>query len=1046
MKLHIIKTNTTLEGNRGLIDRIKMLDKGSCQHIFVVPDRFTLSVEKEICERYCENGSFNIDVVSFTRLAKKTLKNNMDKCLSKEGTVILLNKILSKINCSLNYYDGINSYTFAKEMFASIASFRNSGITPEDLVAKAQKLEGSTKAKILDIATIYSSYIEGLTGFDDTITRIDRYIENLEIDTNIKDTHFYILGFNVLSYQQMTLIKKLIAKAKSLNIAFAFESGGENGSLFVKHQAEELEEYCSLCGGDISTENRFEVLKPPFSTIHKKLFSYAESPINCTAEEREKIKIFCQSNPYEEVKSVAQEIAYLIREEKYRYKDIAVACNDENYLPIIDEMFLRMDIPHFVEKKYFDKNSVIIKYLYILFDIFMSNCDVKFVLKLVKSPLLNFDREKIEIFENYCLEYNINYSRFLSKFSLGECQIAEEIRGKIVGYFVKIPKESTVKEYCEFIQNILSGDNIAKYIEENSVSQDMVINAGTNIDDYLEVIEDLALLNGESCMEIGDFVEFVKTCTDELGHGLLPQYIDSVFVGNTDHSRFSQIKSLFVVGASSGNFPKASGDKVILTALDCELMRASELKVFPTPIESNALEQFVVIDLVSKASDKLYVSYSLTNFAGEKSSPSEGVKELAFLANKQNIGGLLEQHSFTEEEKLCYLVVNPKNGYYEFLRKGFDIKYENSVKKYLENNGYFAEKNEEEEEHCDYEKFFFKKNAQGEYTTSISQLERYFTCPYKHFLDYGLKIRERKEGTLKPLDVGNIVHNILEDFFKQYGLIVKSITNIEEKINTAVNKEFSKKEYQGFFEVATNKYLLAKVNRETKRLLSYLVENLMHSEFVPRDIEVSFGSNGKEGIPLNVGKKDFILTGKVDRVDVMNDNVLVIDYKTGSTNEALKEVFYGNKIQLYMYLKKYMDDGYQPGGVFYLPTNSDYSKEGKNYSMLGQMLDNQDMLCAIDDRAKTISGAKSVKFSLCDKSESGVKKSNNAISNGDFHNICNYVKKLSELALTEIIEGYVEKSPYEHKCEYCLYKTICGEVNERKGVTVKAETFRRSDE
>jgi ATP-dependent helicase/DNAse subunit B len=56
--------------------------------------------------------------------------------------------------------------------------------------------------------------------------------------------------------------------------------------------------------------------------------------------------------------------------------------------------------------------------------------------------------------------------------------------------------------------------------------------------------------------------------------------------------------------------------------------------------------------------------------------------------------------------------------------------------------------------------FFPKK------TTSISQLECYFSCPYKFFANYGLGIKEREESRLKSIDFGNVLHRIAELYVK----------------------------------------------------------------------------------------------------------------------------------------------------------------------------------------------------------------------------------------------------------------------------------------
>ena len=52
-------------------------------------------------------------------------------------------------------------------------------------------------------------------------------------------------------------------------------------------------------------------------------------------------------------------------------------------------------------------------------------------------------------------------------------------------------------------------------------------------------------------------------------------------------------------------------------------------------------------------------------------------------------------------------------------------------------------------------------------------------------------------------------------------------------------------------------------------------------------------------------------------------------------------------------------------------------------------------------------------------------------------------------AVEEIESGYREKKPVHDGCKYCNYKSICGEVPERVGVSeasVSAETFYTKEE
>ena len=139
MKLFIARGTTSQAAYERLFDRVKENDGPDVFHVFLVPDRYTVGVERDLVKNCFPNGYAHADVVSFSRFAVKNVKNGKD-CLSKEGTVVLLRKVLQRTETK--YYKKLYGYGFAKELFAAIASLRTAGITVEDILAEAEKTEG----------------------------------------------------------------------------------------------------------------------------------------------------------------------------------------------------------------------------------------------------------------------------------------------------------------------------------------------------------------------------------------------------------------------------------------------------------------------------------------------------------------------------------------------------------------------------------------------------------------------------------------------------------------------------------------------------------------------------------------------------------------------------------------------------------------------------------------------------------------------------------------------------------------------------------------
>ena len=132
--------------------------------------------------------------------------------------------------------------------------------------------------------------------------------------------------------------------------------------------------------------------------------------------------------------------------------------------------------------------------------------------------------------------------------------------------------------------------------------------------------------------------------------------------------------------------------------------------------------------------------------------------------------------------------------------------------------------------------------------------------------------------------------------------------------------------------------------------LNYLDEN---SLFTPTFFEYGFDSVYSKSIPLT---NEVYLRGKIDRIDIFEDYVRIIDYKTGSISATLKELYYGKKLQLFLYGKvasKIFNKTL--AGTFYLPIKNSIANEENiiPYKLTGFYQNNNNLAEAFDKRIKT---------------------------------------------------------------------------------------------
>ena len=219
---------------------------------------------------------------------------------------------------------------------------------------------------------------------------------------------------------------------------------------------------------------------------------------------------------------------------------------------------------------------------------------------------------------------------------------------------------------------------------------------------------------------------------------------------------------------------------------------------------------------------------------------------------------------------------------------------------------------------------------------SPTQLETFAYCPMIFFFERILNIRtdEEREVFLSPLDRGVLVHDILYRFYTE---LIPDKQNLPELLKIA-QEELSK--------LSVTPNLLWELdkghfvgNEDVKGILPAFLE--YEKQIIPRystrptHFELSFGrplrtheSHDKLSteIPFLYQHQNekFFFSGKIDRVEIdPNGVLLIVDYKTGAL-PGLKEMWEGQRLQLPIYLlavytqlQQQYPDLKMGGGAFY---------------------------------------------------------------------------------------------------------------------------------
>ena len=478
-------------------------------------------------------------------------------------------------------------------------------------------------------------------------------------------------------------------------------------------------------------------------------------------------------------------------------------------------------------------------------------------------------------------------------------------------------------------------------------------------------------------------------------------------------------------------------------------------------IENLYEENFNIYKAFTTAEEQLYLSYASTDSEGKSLRPSMLIIKLKkiFLSLKEESDVITKKYEITN-----------KNVTYEQLLENIYKLNENEqiddiwymVYNYYKNQNDYQISLKNDLEGLEYtnlpkdiDKEIVDKLYGNTLNTSVSRLEKYRSCPFSYYLQYGLKLKEKEELKVQSFNTGSFMHETIDSFFqlvREENLSLAQLMTDEEMIEKLVAQiiEEKLKLSSNYIFTATSKYkiLVKRLKKIITKALKYIIEGLVYSEFDIQGTEVEFSNKGKyKPIILNLedGKKVEI-TGKIDRIDTAQNEdgkyLRIIDYKSSAKNIDLNEVYAGLQIQLLTYLDAVCkQEDLMPAGILYFSlleqmvksdkkiTEEEIENEiRKNFKMKGLIVADVKII-KLHDKILETGSSKIVPAAITSSGEVN-KKWTSGVSKEEFKVLQDDIQKIIKDIAKEILSGKIDLKPYNKKgrtpCKYCEYKAICG--------------------
>lgn len=514
-------------------------------------------------------------------------------------------------------------------------------VTNEILSSVTNKTDNQyIKAKLEDIGILYKSYQDKIENSyideEDILTLLANKLEESDL---FKNAIIYIDEFSGFTKQEYEIIRKLLKKAKEVNITICtdnLEQSNDINDIFYTNK-QTVKKII-----DIAKEEKVVIQKPEYQSELKRLKNdeliYLEENISSKNikkynKDNENIEIFLAKNPFSEIEQVAKTIINLVTNNSYRYKDISVITkNMEQYASLISAIFARYNIPVFIDQKKDFSQNILVKYIMALVEIFAKNWSYEAMFNFLKTGLTPLTLDEIFILENYCISYGIKGNKWYKEDwkiakSDEELKKLNSIRRKIVTPLIefkgKLTRTKTARDLSKAVYEFLDENGIyerlkqkADVLRENGeLELSNIYETTWNI--VIQVLDEMVMILPNEVISFDEYVKLLKTGLTSSGLGTIPASIDQVMIADVERSRTHKVKAAFIIGMNDGVFPSNYKEEGFLNDKDREYLKENNIELAKNTKEQLYEENFNIYKAFTIPEEKLYISYVSSDNEGK---------------------------------------------------------------------------------------------------------------------------------------------------------------------------------------------------------------------------------------------------------------------------------------------------------------------------------------------------------------------------------------------------------------------------------------------
>lgn len=1040
MGVKVVKGRCGSGKSRFLLKHIKKLIRDPfAKVIVIVPGQLTFETEKNIISHCGKKGILGLQVFSIQRLAYKILE---DTCavafLTHAEQAMLCSKALSMAGDV--YHGAAQTKDFELCMADLVTRLKSYRQTPESLLEAVKKTrDAALRASLTDTADVYAQYLKLCGGRYDAADMYAVAAGKVAEAAFLQNAHVVIDGMDSYCPAVLHMIGEVMRHANNTVAAFRSEGGGSDTDLFASERGDMVHFIEAAKRTGLAVEEvDIEAAEPRHSSDALRFFetNLYKYPYDVYKNEPDGIRLMEADSIAHEVDMLCAGILSEIGQGR-RFRDIAVAAGGiDAYAPMLKTRLQECGIPFFIDERRPLRQNTFFDFVYKAMR--AAAGDVMAVFDVVFSRYAPIDADQQRVLRKYVGEYAYQGWHMRSQFWRGDdAAKADAVRWAAMQPLLQLEDgmKGSVKRQTNAVLRFLKACDAEKkltdYCDELSAlgQTEQAAYFAQVYEKTAEVLHGIADIFGDAQLPPQEFYNLFETGCAATKIAVIPPTTDEVGIFDISLVRLKSIDVLFALGVQDGVWPATDDVPGIFSPSERDALKEAGVDI---GVYDLAAEKLKIYTALVRPKERLYISYNRDS--GQPSVLVDRIRRLFPALEVEKDGVAMTSASGMKSDVLGSLA--------EAMRGGdADGQMLRVCAHYIKQKGWPQTARDillrtNEAKPMDEQTAL---RLYGGIRCSATRIENYYKCPFRHFLDYGIKPHQLRDYVGDRIDIGTYMHLAL-DLFAQ-GLIgdgadIRELTRdqVTRRMQAAANTAAAQHENGKMRDDERFAVMAALLERE---LVSAALRIQAH--FDGSEARIISSEQAFADFTVTTRFGDISISGKIDRIDASGEYFRVVDYKSSQPKFSLADFMGGVALQLPVYIEaakrllKQRGEARKPSGGYYMRIGDTFAESGdavrKKARMTGISLEDPDVLKAFsalteDNRFAAIDQAVIRSGALHSSGK------NKYFSQRELDTLLETAVRLIHDAAEAIYQGDIALRPAVNTgsgdaCAYCDYGAVC---------------------